>query len=139
MKPESIVGSYFDYLLRSGPYVSEYVCRSTGIRNSRLRLYPDQFFKMNVLLPPIAEQRQIAEWISAETAGLTRQIHRAQREIDLIREYHERLLSDVVTGQLDVRQIAVGLPAEAETPDGAGDVDFAEEPEELLEAVETNE
>ena len=35
---------------------------------------------------------------------------RAQRQIDLIREYRTRLISDVVTGKLDVREAAAGLP-----------------------------
>lgn len=39
----------------------------------------------------------------------------ARREIDLIREYHTRLISDVVTGKLDVRGV------EMPEPEGAGD------------------
>jgi type I restriction enzyme S subunit len=39
---------------------------------------------------------------------------RAAREIDLLREYRTRLIADVVTGKLDVREAAARLPQEAE-------------------------
>jgi type I restriction enzyme, S subunit len=38
-----IVPEYLDHLLRIEPYRTEYLCRSTGIRMSRMRLYPEQF------------------------------------------------------------------------------------------------
>ncbi len=37
-------------------------------------------------------------------------IAQAQSEIDLLREYRTRLIADVVTGKLDVRQAATSLP-----------------------------
>ena len=37
----------------------------------------------------------------------------AEREISLLREYRTRLIADVVTGKLDVREAAVRLPDEA--------------------------
>ncbi|HSH78904.1 MAG TPA: hypothetical protein VLA19_10280 [Herpetosiphonaceae bacterium] len=53
-------------------------------------------------------------------------INRAQREIDLIREYRTRLIADVVTGKLDVR--GVELPALDEAADlGSLDGELADE------------
>ena len=46
------------------------------------------------------------------TASLASTISSAQREIDLLREYRTRLIADVVTGKLDVREAAAQLPAE---------------------------
>ena len=43
---------YLDSLLRIEGYRSEYICRSTGIRSSRLRLYPDKFLSMPMICPP---------------------------------------------------------------------------------------
>ena len=48
-------------------------------------------------------------------------ISRLEREIELIREYRTRLVADVVTGKLDVREAASCLPDEAAP-------DIAEEP-----------
>src|SRR5438876_6347445 len=91
--PSRILGDYADYLLRIQPYVAEYTCRSTGIRSSRLRLYPEQFLRIPILLPPVKEQRGIVVQISKETANLNAAIDRLQGEIDLIREYRARLVA----------------------------------------------
>lgn len=56
---------------------------------------------------------------------------RLEHEIELLREYRTRLISDVVTGKLDVREAAARLPAEAAEPvDEVLDID---EPEEVAE------
>ncbi len=41
----------------------------------------------------------------------------AHKEIDLLREYRTRLIADVVTGKLDVREAAARLPDESEEPE----------------------
>jgi type I restriction enzyme S subunit len=133
-RPESVVGPYIDALLRSRPYVSNIICRSTGLRASRLRLYPEEFFRLPVIQPPVEEQKRIVEAIRGETANLNTTISRLEREIDLLREYRTRLVADVVTGKLDVRDAASKLhsmPLEAvqasdETLDEPGDLDDTE-------------
>jgi restriction endonuclease S subunit len=62
--------------------------------------------------PPIVEQRPIAEFIDTQTAVLNDGIDRAYREIGLIREYRIRLVADVVTGKVDVREAARRLREE---------------------------
>ena len=49
-----------------------------------------------------------------ETTGLDQAIDHAQREIALLREYRTRLIADVVTGKVDMRAAAQGLPDEVE-------------------------
>jgi type I restriction enzyme S subunit len=46
-----------------------------------------------------------------------RGIRGAEREIELLREYRTRLIADVVTGKLDVREAAAALPDEAHEPE----------------------
>ena len=112
-RPECIVGVYMDGLLRSRPYISNIICRSTGLRSSRLRLYPEEFFRLPIIQPPPEEQQRIVQAIQAATADLNTAISRLEREIELLREYRTRLVADVVTGKLDVREVAAGLPDEA--------------------------
>jgi type I restriction enzyme S subunit len=64
-------------------------------------------------LPPVAEQGRIVTAIRGETAGLNSAISGLEREIDLLHEYQSRLVADVVTGKLDVREAAAKLPEEA--------------------------
>jgi type I restriction enzyme S subunit len=83
---------------------------------------------ISVLLPPVSEQRAIIEHIAHETRTLEQAISGSHREIDLFREYRTRLIADVVTGKLDVRAAAAGLPEEVEEADV---VDVIEEGETL--------
>lgn len=54
-------------------------------------------------VPPVSEQQAICRWITEEFQPLDDAIARAEEEIKLIREYRDRLIADVVTGQIDVR------------------------------------
>jgi type I restriction enzyme, S subunit len=117
-RPDGIAGAYMDGLLRSRPYVSNIICRSTGLRGSRLRLYPEEFLRLPIIQPPADEQQLIVQAIQGETSDLNNTIGRLEREIELLREYRTRLVTDVVTGKLDVREAAAQLPEEA-APDVA--------------------
>jgi type I restriction enzyme, S subunit len=112
LQASKLLSQYADLLLRTKPYVSEYICRSTGIRSSRLRLYPEQFLRIRLVFPSAEEQKAILERVTVETAASDRAITSAHREIDLLHEYRTRLIADVVTGKLDVREAAAGLPQE---------------------------
>ena len=69
---------------------------------------------IRVALPPIGEQALILNSVRAKTASLNAAILSTQREVSLLREYRTRLIADVVTGKLDVREAAARLPQEAE-------------------------
>ena len=72
---------------------------------------------MQVLKPPISEQRKLVKAIGDQTRSLELAATRAGREISLLREYRTRLIADVVTGKLDVREAAARLPEEVEEPE----------------------
>ena len=57
-------------------------------------------------LPPLPEQAAIVEHLDKATADIDTAIANTRREIDLLREYRTRLIADVVTGQVDVREAA---------------------------------
>ncbi len=59
-----------------------------------------------VVLPPIDEQEQLLSNVSRELVRVTDAIARARRQIELVGEYRTRLIADVVTGKLDVREAA---------------------------------
>ena len=62
-----------------------------------------------VYLPeiPLDEQKEIAEYIATEVAKIDNALPTFQKEIELLREYRTRLISDVVTGQIDVRDVVI--------------------------------
>lgn len=88
--------------------------------------FPTERWK-NILLaiPPESEQRQIVSHLDQATAQLAGAMGNTQREIELLREYRTRLIADVVTGKLDVREAASRLPEEEVT-----DEEIVEEVEE---------
>jgi type I restriction enzyme S subunit len=133
-RSDVFVPQFVDFLLRTKSFVDEYRCRSTGIRSSRLRLYPEQFLEIPLIRPPYEEQERITVFVAANTRQLDNLMAEATREVALIREYRTRLISDVVTGQLDVREAAARLPEETQEPeplyanDDAESIELADEP-----------
>lgn len=83
-----------------------------------------------ILLPPLSEQHSIQQRLQADTQPLDSAISRLEREITLLREYRTRLVADVVTGKLDVREAAERLPAEEA-------IDTSEDAAEFIDEVET--
>jgi type I restriction enzyme S subunit len=124
---------YFHNLLRTALYTAEYNRLSYGIMYERNRLYFERFKVVPALVPPLAEQRAIVRLIEVETATLITTIERAEREIELLREYRTTLTAAVVTGKLDVRDAAMGLPTSAEVLPSEDGPDDADEPDEADE------
>ena len=81
-------------------------------------------------VPPKTEASEIAAHLERETAGIYTAVSRLEREIELLREYRTRLVADVVTGKLDVREAAARLPDEAapDTVEEPADVSYETEP-----------
>jgi type I restriction enzyme S subunit len=101
-----------------------------------LRLYTDRFGAIHVALPPTPEQRTILQGLSVRVAGVNTAISRLEREVELLREYRTKLIADVVTGKLDVRQAAAALPLEdlgADNVVGEDTVEADEDSEEFAE------
>jgi type I restriction enzyme S subunit len=116
LRQRVIFGRYIEALLHTPHYMADILFRSTGIRASRLRLYPEEFLKMPVTLPPYEEQVAMFQWADSETKHLSSAIVRADHEIELLQEYRTTLTAEVVTGKLDVREAAKRLPDQTDEP-----------------------
>lgn len=88
--------------------------------NTQGNLNVERIGAMGMPFPPLAEQGRIAKHAEGETAAFDTAISRLEREIELLREYRTRLVADVVTGKLDVREAASRLPEEI-VPDSPED------------------
>jgi type I restriction enzyme S subunit len=98
---DSFNPAYLDYLLRTRAYVAEYIGRSTGIRSSRLRLYPNQFLDIALIQPPRTEQDQIVAYLRAQDAHIARFIRAKRDLIKLLTEQKLRIIDHAVTRGLD--------------------------------------
>jgi type I restriction enzyme S subunit len=109
--------------------------------NTQGNLNVDRIGARAIALPPEPEQQAIVWAIEHDCATSTCTIGKAQREIDLLRELRTRLIADVVTGKLDVREAAAKLPDEDDEIEGETDevidADDSEAPDIEPNAVET--
>lgn len=87
--------------------------QTTGIQN----LDQGDYFNNVTPIPPVDEQNYIVDGLERPLASLRLTQMCTIREIELISEYHTRLIADVVTGKLDVRQAAANLHEEVEESD----------------------
>jgi type I restriction enzyme S subunit len=72
---------------------------------------------MIIAMPPRDEQVRLLEHLDDEVSSVVTSQQRVGRELDLLHEYRTRLIADVVTGKLDVREAAAKLHDEVNDPD----------------------
>jgi type I restriction enzyme S subunit len=93
---------YLGYVIQSSAFVNRVAANSIGIAYPAIA--ETVLGRFHVAMPPsVAEQQRIVAHIKCESAPLDLAVEQAVNEIKLIREYRDRLIADVVTGQVDVR------------------------------------
>jgi type I restriction enzyme, S subunit len=135
-KTERILPSFLAAFLSIPPMQGQIRVEQTGASREGLTLQSIRSFE--VLLPSVSEQAQIMTAVQNRVQPLVHTSRFVQDEIDLIREYRTRLIADVVTGKLDVRDVE--LPPEQdlgpeELEDEAAD-EWADEPADWQEEVD---
>lgn len=101
-KSNNILNEYYAHIVRlmgkNGFILSLY----RGIRERSSDFRFDTFAKLWLPVPPIEEQKQIVAHINDKTSKIDKLIANINKEIEGIKEYKQRLISDVVTGQIKV-------------------------------------
>ena len=112
LKPRSneLHNSYFNALFQVERFHSSLVRFGKGILAHRLRIPMIDLKTVMLPVPPPDEQLAIADRVVKATAELKAAKAGIEAEISLLKEYRTRLISDVVTGKLDVREEAAKLP-----------------------------
>ena len=77
---------YFGYLFTTNLFKAEFRRHSTGIIDSRLRLYSDKFFSIFTIVPPKDEQDEIVQYIKVQEEKINLFIQKKQRFIELLKE-----------------------------------------------------
>jgi len=119
---------YLHYFMKTPQVVSMFEAYSYGIAEHRRRLYPQDFLRLFSFVPPLSEQNEIAGQameIHEKYESLSRKI---EKEIELLREYRTRLISDVVTGQMDVRNVKIPdyVPEQDDAENALNETDIGE-------------
>ncbi len=127
-------GRFLNYFLRS--LAMKHQLSQLLIGSTFNRINVSDIKVLRLLYPPAEEQRAIARHLDEAVSGLDRSRESAEREIALLREYRTRLITDVVTGKLDVRGVSLPpLPDEPDAPPDPDDAEPLDDPE-LMDAAE---
>ncbi len=116
----SLQANYLFWLLLSEAFTAWSVLESERVAMPKINRATLNSYHLPI--PPLDEQSAIVEYLDKSTADIDAAISPARRQVELVEEYRTRLIADVVTGKLDVRDAAAQLPDEAEddVPIGEG-------------------
>ena len=93
---------YMEALLRTSEATEEMHRYSRGIVDFRLRLYWPEFKNIRICLPPIEEQREIADYIDRKSEEIDRLIKKKEQFISELENYKKSLIYEYVTGKKEV-------------------------------------
>ena len=118
----ALVAEYFELLYHTNIYRTIYAGRSNGMTVGLQNLSNQNFYSVQSVVPPVHEQAEIVSFVDKSTKRLNDAVQAAHREIVLLFEYRARLISDVVTGKLDVRGIDLPAADDADVPEECSDL-----------------
>jgi type I restriction enzyme S subunit len=93
------------------------------------KLTQDRLLAISIAVPPADEQLAIVAAVDLSCRPINGVITQLTEEIALLREYRTRLVADVVTGKLDVREAAARLPDDVAGRLVAESTEEADDPE----------
>ena len=102
IEDENTTSRYACYLLKA--YDTCKVLHSMG-RGLRATLSYSTLSKMPILLPPLAEQRAIADWLDAKCADIDATIALKEQKQEKLKEYKKTIIFEYVTGKKQVANI----------------------------------
>lgn len=129
---DRVIPKYAEYLLKCNDCRKELVIRVRGIVEGFWRLYTQDLYSIYICIPGIKEQEEILEYISQLEEKYQVVKDKLQKEVLLLKEYRTRLISDVVTGQIDVRDVVIP----EYTPEEDTEIDIDDTGEDMEEVAE---
>ena len=93
---------YIVTLFGTPMYRTAFDRKASGVGDGFSRLYTDDLFSFYAIFPPLEEQQAIVAYIDEKLQKIDQYMCDLQREIDYLKEFKQRLISDAVTGQLCV-------------------------------------
>jgi len=92
---------YYHYLLRTPQYRARIKAMSRGIVDSRLRLYSDDLYRLEAMVPPLDEQRAIVKYLGHAHARINAAITQKRKLIALLEEERQAIINQAVTRGLN--------------------------------------
>jgi len=93
---------YYHYLFRCNNFVEEFYRNGRGIVADLWTTRYQEMKNIEIPIPPLSEQRAIVSYIEAKTASINKLIDAYEQQVERVKEYKQRLISDAVTGKMNV-------------------------------------
>lgn len=106
-KEREVNVKFYEYAFRSHIWVEQFANASRGVGSGFNRLYTPQFGAIYTVYPEINEQNRIVEYLDSKMAQLNALIEQIEERIEGLEELKTTLISDVVTGKIDVRDVEI--------------------------------
>ena len=97
----NLIPDFLGYLIQSEGFVGEVVSRSVGV--SYPAINSSDLMRLPVIGVPLSEQAAITQYLNQKTAELDQMAAKVEAVIDKLKEYRAALITQAVTGQIDVR------------------------------------
>lgn len=98
---------YANYLLRSRGMVDQYLIISRGVGSIQRNIYWSSLKRVIVPIPPKEEQERIVAYLKETVIKMQNAILYLTKEVETLEEYKTKLIADVVTGKIDVRDVEI--------------------------------
>lgn len=98
---ENISKRYIHYLLRNETYKAEYLRLSTGLRVGQWDLNIDDFLHIPIVVPPLTEQKAIADYLDKHCAEVEGMVSLQEKIIEELRAYRQAIITETVTRGLN--------------------------------------
>ena len=96
-KKRSLEPKYYHYLFRLDVCADLFKRYSTGIIDSRLRLYPDKFLSLKMTVPPVDEQKKISDYLDRKCADIDSAIEKTRESIEEYKKLKHAVITNAVT------------------------------------------
>ena len=101
IRPRSIESAFLGYLFHAEYIISEVIARSVGV--SYLAINANELMRLMIPLPSLQDQFAIAIFLDQGISRIDTLISESRKFIDLLKEYRSSLITNAVTGKIDVR------------------------------------
>lgn len=102
LRPFNILQEYVHYLFRSHNYIEEFYRNGRGIVADLWTTRYSEMRNIQIPVPPLYEQQEIVTYLDSKVANINQLCQAERSQIEKLKEYKQRLISDVVTGKVKV-------------------------------------
>lgn len=117
---KEVCKKYVHYLLRDASYKPEYMRLSTGMRIGQWDLNIDDFLRIKAIIPPLAEQQHIADYLDKKCGEIDSLIALQEQMIEKLKAYKQSVITEAVTKGLNpsAKLVPSGVDWIDEIPEG---------------------